>query len=78
MIYKVLTSIKNQGAVGVGGLKCSKRQSAHELTKLAKCARRRDRCRKLLRRYYPVSLVIDSDELIFTVAAPRHTQNDRV
>ena len=73
MIYKVLTSIKNQGAVGVGGLqgavgvgglKRSKRQSAHELTKLAKCARRRDRCRKLLRRYYPVSLVIDSDELL--------------
>jgi len=47
--------------------------------KLTKSARR-DRCRKLLRRY-PVSLVNFrwfSDKKIFTVAVPRNTQDDHI
>ena len=59
-------------------LKCLKKRSAHELTEANKIARR-ERCRKLLRRYPPsmVNFCWFTDEKIFTVAAPSNSQNDR-
>ena len=60
-------------------LKCLKKRRAHELTEANKIARR-DRCRKLLKRY-PASMVNFcwfTDEKIFTVAAPSNSQNDRL
>ena len=56
-----------------------KKRCAHELTEANKIARR-DRCRKLLKRY-PASMVNFcwfTDEKIFTVAAPSNSQNDRL
>ena len=57
----------------------SLKHRAHELTEANKIARR-DRCRKLLKRY-PASMVNFcwfTDEKIFTVAAPNNSQNDRL
>ena len=56
-----------------------KKCRAHELTEANNIARR-DRCRKLLKRY-PASMVNFcwfTDEKIFTVAAPSYSQNDRL
>jgi len=60
-------------------LKCHKKRRAHELTDDNK-KKRFDCCRKLLRRY-PVgteNFIWFTDEKLFTVAAPRNAQNDRV
>ena len=60
-------------------LKCFKKQKAHELTVANKLARL-TRARQLLQ-HYPaplVNFIVFTDEKLFTVAAPRNAQNDRV
>ena len=60
-------------------LKCFKKRHAHELTEVNKIARR-DRCRKLLKRY-PDSVknfCRFTDEKIFTITVPSNSQNDRL
>ena len=60
-------------------LKCFKKQKAHELTAANKLARL-TRARQLLQRYPAplVNFIVFTDEKLFTVAAPRNAQNDRV
>ena len=60
-------------------LKCLKRKRAQELTEANKVARY-ELSKQLLRKYrqHAVDFVWFSDEKLFTIAAPRNAQNDRI
>jgi len=60
-------------------LKCLKRKRAQELTEANNVARN-ERSRQLLCKYpqHAVDFVWFSDEKLFTIAAPRNAQNDRI
>jgi len=60
-------------------LKCLKRRRAHELTAANKLSRL-TRVKQLLRRFSKAEqdFIWFTDEKVFTVSAPKNTQNDRV